>query len=139
MPPQLHQLLFQIVAKMGLDTASSGDFSLRFYSVPWRFRKCIGYEYNEHTYEQNYMAIDTDLYITSCLKKCKKIMKDSPITSNKEVILLENVVPDFRHKEVVSTILLQKILRKYKKSKHTCFYEWQNFDHILNKKFATRK
>jgi hypothetical protein len=128
MAPHLHQLLFQIVAKIGLDAARCGDFSLRFYSVPWRFRKCVDYEeYND----RYYMKIDTDLYITSCLKKCKKIMKDSPV--------IENGVPDFRHKEVVSTILLQKILRKYKKSKHAFSYEWQNFDHILNKKFATRK
>jgi hypothetical protein len=119
MAPHLHQLLFQIVAKIGLQESAKGDFELRFYSVPWRFRKCIDYEeYND----RYYMKINTELYITSCLKKCKKITKGSSVTSNKE------------------TILFQKLLRKYKKSKHIfCDFDQQTFNKILNKKFASRK
>jgi hypothetical protein len=121
MSPHLHQLLVQIVEQMGLDKASDIKFRLRFYSVPWRFRKCIHFEeYNDRFY----MGIDSELYITSCFQKCKKIIKDTP----KEI------------QQEIESILFQKLLRKYQKSKHIFRnFDQHTFDQILNNKFAKRK
>ncbi len=112
MDSHLHQLLFCIIAAMGLRKASKFEFPLRLYTVPWRFRKCIDFEEHDDRY---YMKIDTELYITSYLEKCEGIIKNTPTKDQKEI----------------KCILFQKIMQKYKKS---VFYEMYQFNEVLIKK-----
>lgn len=120
MPPHLHQLLFTVVAKIGVYYSSSSEYPLDFYTVPWRFRKCIAWE---NRYGGDYIKINTESYITSCLDKCEDIIKDTPITKRKEM----------------EAVLFQKIMRKHKKTKTINEIEMEKFNTVLNKKFSKIK
>jgi hypothetical protein len=110
MSSHLHQLLFAIIAKMGYP----------FYTVPWRFRKCIDCEMHHGSY---YMKINTEVYITSCLEKCDNIIKDTPVAKRKEM----------------EATLFQKIMRKHKKSKTMNEIEMEKFNAALHKKFSKQR
>jgi hypothetical protein len=116
MPPYLHQLLFTTIARASIKT-SKPVYPLDFYTVPWRFRKCID---SQHLYGDYYPKINTEIYISSCLDKCDEIIKDTPMAKRKEM----------------ESVLFQKIIRKHKKSKTAYKIEMDKFNTVLNKKFS---